>query len=103
MDTWIHIKGILKDGTEHDVSPNFVSMKFVHRGASGTTPEDALDHALREICVLQGMTVIKDERQPVRDRRNWYFLPMHMIARLEFEMKSITGNYPDNPAGALKN
>ena len=103
-DTLVKIIGILDDERQHDPQPNMVVQKFVvRRGQDGSpTVGDAIDKAMGEIFSMQAMIVIKDERKVASDRTNWYILPMHKLARVEFQTHEITGRYPDNPEGAIK-
>lgn len=102
-DTFVHIKGILNDACRDDREPNFVSHKFTVRHGNDEFLKKALDEVMGEIFAMQGMIIVKDERKSTSDRNNLYFIPMHRLARIEFETKRLDSPYPDNPGGAIKN
>jgi hypothetical protein len=47
---------------------------------------------MKDIFGMQGMIVLKDELKK-NDFDNLMFIPMHMIARIEYETKQLTAPY----------
>jgi hypothetical protein len=90
--TFMHIKAILNDSCRDDREPNFVSHKFTVSHDTQEQLRDVFNKAMQEIYTMQGMIYLKDQKK-INDLNNLAFLPMHMIARFEFEVKQITGQY----------
>lgn len=97
-DTFIHVKGILNDSCRDDVEPNFVSHKFVIRHDDEEDFGKKFNMSMAEIFSMQGLLVNKGE--PAKPGlENLMFVPMHRIARLEFERKKVVGQYPQGGEG----
>jgi hypothetical protein len=94
--TFVHIKAILNDGCRDDCEPNFKSHKFTVSHDTQDQLRDVFNKAVGEIYTMQGMIYLKDPLK-LNNFSNLVFLPMHMIARLEFEVKGITGEYEIDP------
>lgn len=94
--TFVHIKAILNDSYRDDCEPNFRSHKFTVSHDTKEQLRDVFNKAVSEIYTMQGMIYLKDDKKN-NDLDNLVFLPMHMIARFEFEVKGITGEYEIDP------
>ncbi len=97
-DTFVHVKGILNDACRDDAEPNFVSQKFVLRWDTPDTMQTLFNKAMGEIFSMQAMTVLRDERKKT-EINNLMLVPLHRIARIEFETKNINGTYPQGGEG----
>jgi hypothetical protein len=98
-DSLIHIKGILNDDRRDSVTPNVVSNKFVARHASNDEFKLAINLAWNDIFRMGGMMCIKDDLKIPSDPNNQKFVPLHMLARVEIETKTINGRYPEDGEG----
>lgn len=90
-DTFVHFRGI-KNTAFRDDKPEYWSQKFV---VHHDTPEDfkkVFNSAMQDIFQMQGMIVLKNELDK-NDFENLMFVPMHMIARIEYETKQLTTPY----------
>jgi hypothetical protein len=94
--TFMHIKAILNDSFRDDREPNFRSHKFTVSHETKEQLQEVFNKAMGEIYTMQGMIYLKDHKK-MNDLNNLAFLPMHMIARFEFEVKQITGQYEIDP------
>ncbi len=94
--TFLHIKAILNDSCRGDDEPNFVSHKFTVSHDTKEELRGVFNKAMGEIFAMQGVVYLKDQTK-ANDLNNLAFMPMHMIARLECEVKVITGEYEIDP------
>lgn len=101
-DSFIHIKGIKNDCARDDREPNFYSHKFFCRHENDDQLRHAANGAINDMFKMGGMIVVRDESKPSDDHANLFFVPMHMLARIEFEIKQVTGQYIEDVAGATK-
>lgn len=103
-DTFVHIKGIKNDAFRDEPNPEFYSQKFVVHHESAEDLKQVINGVIREIWTMQGMIVSKDEhnKKAQDDFNNIAFIPIHRIARIEFEIKPIVGQYPASSEGATK-
>lgn len=91
-DTFVHFRGIKNTAFRDESKPEYWSQKFV---VHHDTPEDfkkVFNSAMQDIFQMQGMIVLKNELDK-NDFENLMFVPMHMIARIEYETKQLTTPY----------
>jgi len=100
-DTFVHFRGIKNDACRDEPNPNFYSHKFVVRHAAPENLKNAINQAMSEIFQMHGMICVKDETKQGGDFNNLFFVPMHMMARIEFELTSLTSEYPDQTEGVI--
>lgn len=91
-DTLIMVKGILNDGCRDDEQPNMVIKTFVARHDTDDQLRAYVNTFLEDTAKVGGLSVVKDQRLQ-RSVQNSVFYPTHMFARLEFETKTINGQY----------
>ena len=94
--TFVHIKPIMNDMCRDDSEPNYQSHKFTVSHDTREQLQEVFNKAMAEIYTMQGMIYLKDQKK-MNHYDNLAFLPMHMIARFEFEVKGITGQYEIDP------
>lgn len=108
MDTFIRIIGILRDGCEEDVQPNTVETQFTVRHDNPEGLYASIEKAMQDIFKMSGMLVAKHPGKLVKkgDVSDLKYVPMHMIARIEFVTKSLSGKVSGpaitfNPDGTM--
>ena len=100
-DTFVRFKGIKNDACRDEPNPNFYLHTFVVRHAAPENLKNAINQAMCEIFQMHGMICVKDIAKQGGDFNNLFFVPMHMIARIEFELKPLTNEYPDQTEGVV--
>lgn len=101
-DTYVHFKAIKNDWARDSIEPNFWSQKFVCRHDTPQRFREMFNNSINEVLAMQGMIVVKDVNVRADLPTNIMFIPMHRIARIEFEIREITGKYPDGSGMEVK-
>lgn len=101
-DSFVLFKAIKNDACRDDVEPGYWSHSFVCRHSDQQNLANAINSAMNEIFQMQGMICVRDMSKPGGDHNNLFFVPLHMMARIDIQVRPIVGEYPDNPEGAVK-
>ncbi len=94
--TFVHFRAILNDSRSEDLEPNCVSHKFTVSHDTQDQLREVFNKAMADVFTMQGMIYQKDEKK-MNELNNLAFLPMHRIARIEYEVKGVTGQYEIDP------
>ena len=100
-DTFVHFKCIKNNASRDDSEPEFWSHKFVCRHDTQEQFVERFNRAMNEVLAMQGVLIVKDVNKPV-DQDNLMFIPMHMIARIEYETKRLSEPYKVDPDTEVK-
>lgn len=66
--------------------------------------KQAINGAMNDIFKMRGMIITKDDiNKGTDDFNNLKFIPMHMIAEINFETRSMVGEYPQIAEGEKVN
>lgn len=97
-DTLFIVKGVLNDGCRDDAQPNVLVKTFVLRHDTQDQIGEIVRKTLVDIKECGGMFFTKDETK-LKSIENSMFVFNHMFSRMEFETKTITGEYTQNDGG----
>lgn len=81
-------------GTSKSEVGDYVQTFVVHHHSSDELKQ-SINRAMADIVAMQGMIVTKDNlNKGTDDFNNLKFIPMHMIAEIDFETRLMVGEYP---------
>lgn len=99
-DTLFVVRGTLNDAYRDDQKPNVVVKTFVLRHDTPDQVQEILRKILMDIKECGGMFFVKDELKP-KSVENSVFIFSHMFFRMDFETKTVNGQYNSNDGGKL--